>query len=134
MEICNRKCGANEPIGSKTTVELNNYRLRIFTLMINIYEITQKNHDNNWLFEWKENKVLKNATIWKRVFIESFKTDFDYNGRWANFQKHIGTDDANKQSKKPSTQGKRKLPMSSNSSDAKGGLVSMKKKKLQKKS
>ena len=56
MEICNRKCGANDPIGNKTTAELKNYRLRLFTLMINIYEITQKNHVNNWLFEWKKKK------------------------------------------------------------------------------
>ena len=51
MEICNRKCGSNEPIGNKTTDELKDYRLRIFTLMISIYKITQKNHENNWLFE-----------------------------------------------------------------------------------
>ena len=132
--MCSRKCGSNEPIGEKTPEELKNYRLRLFTLMINIYKITQNNHDNNWLFEWKENKVLKNAGIWQKLFIKSFKTDFDYNGRWANFQKHIGTDDANKQSKKPFTTGKRKLPMSSNSSDAKGDLVSMKKKETSEKS
>ena len=59
MEICNRKYGSNEPIGIKTTAELKNYRLPLFTLMINIYEITQKTHENSWLFEWKENKVKK---------------------------------------------------------------------------
>ena len=42
IEICNRKCGANEPIGSKTTDELNNYRLRIFTLMITFTKLHKR--------------------------------------------------------------------------------------------
>ena len=75
------------------------------------------------------NKVLKNATIWKRVFIESFKTDFDYNGRWAKFQRRIGTYDAKKQPKMHLLKGKRKLPSSRSSRDVKGGIVTMKKKK-----
>ena len=69
----------------------------------------------------------ENAGIWQRLFIKSFGTDFDYNGRWAKFQKHIGTNGAKKQSKKPLSKGKRKLPCSR---DVKGGIVAMKKNKV----
>ena len=80
MEICNWTCGGNEQIGYRTIDELKNHRLRIFTVIINIYELTQKNHENNWLFEWKENNVQNNAGAWRRLFISSIGTDFDYNG------------------------------------------------------
>ena len=75
MEMCNRKCGGNEQIGCRTIEELRKYRLRIFTLIINIYELTQKNHENNWLFEWKEHNVRNIAGACRRLFISSIGTE-----------------------------------------------------------
>ena len=69
---------------------------------------------------------MNNAVLWRRLFIQSFGTDFDFNGRWEKLPRQIGTDDAKSQSKKPLSKGKRKLP----SRDYKGGLVEMKKKKV----
>ena len=77
----------------------------------------------------RKKKVKKNTKIWRKLFIKSFETDFDYNGRWAKFQRRIGTYDAKKQPKMHLLKGKRKLPCSRSSRDVKGGIVTRKMKK-----
>ena len=114
MEMCNRKCGRIEPVGAKTVQQLKEYRLRLFTLMINLYKITQVDNANRWLFEWRQEKVLKNKALWKKVFLQSFETDFDYNLRWQQFNKSLVSDDDNVSSNKSAatdtTTNKRLLP------------------------
>ena len=55
----NRESGVNEQISTITIEDLKQYRLRIFNLIMHIYSLTQKDNENNWLFEWKEHKVRK---------------------------------------------------------------------------
>ena len=80
--MLNRQSGVVEPIVTRTIEDLKQYRLRIFNLIIHIYSLTQKDNENNWLFEWKEHKVWKNEKALRRIFIKSIGTDFDYNSRW----------------------------------------------------
>ena len=100
MEMCNRKCGCNEAIGDKTIQQLKDYRLRLFTLMINVYKITQMDNANRWLFEWRKEKVLQNQKRWKKLFLQSFEPGFDYNRRWQQFDKSLVSDDDNVTSNK----------------------------------
>ena len=74
MEICNRKCGYNESIGEKSTDQLRDYRLRLFTLMINVYKITQKDNVSKWLFEWRKKSFAKYNTLEKTVHSTKFET------------------------------------------------------------
>ena len=45
MELFNRKKGFNTPIGVKTEDELNDYRLKLFNLLIHIYELHEIDND-----------------------------------------------------------------------------------------
>ena len=100
--------------------------MRIFNLIINIYSITQKDNENNWLFEWKEHKVRKCEKTWKRIFIASLGTDFDFNKRWLDMPKEIVTGGTSSSAKKATRPAKRKLP---NARDYKGGKKEMDKNK-----
>ena len=89
---------------------------------------------NKWLFEWRKNKVMRNTTLWRKLFIQSFETDFDYNCRWPKFEKSIGSDNDKVKSKKPlAKDAKRKKRGLPNANDVKGGIVETRKKRLIKK-
>ena len=74
--------------------------MRIFNLMIHIYSITQKDTENNWLFEWKEHKVLPYEKAWRTVFIKSIGTDFDFDKRWLDMPQLTDTGVASTSAKK----------------------------------
>lgn len=85
----------------------------MFHLIINIYELTQKDNENDWLFEWKENKVLNIPIRWRIFFMKSLGNDF--NSRWSKTPKKIDS-----LLVIPLKKAKHKLP---NSNDFKGGIV-----------
>ena len=63
MEMCNIGVdGYTDGIDQRSVEDLKGYRLRLFNYLIQIYEVTQVDNENNWLFEWKENKVLNEPT------------------------------------------------------------------------
>ena len=68
--------------------------------MIHIHSIIQKDNENNWLFEWKEHKVLKNEKTWRIIFIKSLGTNFDFNKRWLDMPQLIETGVASTSAKK----------------------------------
>ena len=104
MEMFNRESGVNEPIGTRTLEDLKQHQLRIFNLMIHIYSITQKDNENNWLFEWKEHNGLQNEKSWRTIFIKSLGTNFDFNKRWLDMPQLIETGVASTSAKKELSQ------------------------------
>ena len=126
MEMWNRTSGNKEPIGPRTIDQLKQYRLRLFNLIISIYSITQKDNDNNWLFECKEHKVRSCKKTWRAIFVKSLGKDFDFNKRWLEMPKERVTGGTSSSSKKGTRPPKRKLP---NKRDYKGGKKEMAKNK-----
>ena len=49
MELFNCKDGCTKPVGIKTEMESNDYRLKLFNLLIHIYRLHEM--DNDWLFK-----------------------------------------------------------------------------------
>ena len=56
MELFNCKEGLTKLVGNKTEMELNDYHLKLFNLLIHINESHEI--DNDWLFKRQEHKGL----------------------------------------------------------------------------
>ena len=74
MEIFNRGDEYERPIGERTQQQLKAYRIRLSHLVIKIYELVAP--DNNWLFEWEANKVLKMPSTWRKPLLNHSMMNF----------------------------------------------------------
>ena len=132
MEMCNREDDrCTDVIGERPRSDMEKYRLRLFNCLIRVYEITQVDNENNWLFEWNENNVLNKPKQWKKVFIQSFNSDFDFNSRWLYILKQLLTAPAKNKTKEKSKnisvkKNKKELPLIRN---FKGGQKEMRRSK-----
>ena len=75
MELFNRKEGFNKPIGPKTEKELDDYRLKMFNVLIQIYELHNKTND--WLFKWRDYGGIKNRDVWRGWFSRCSQGRYD---------------------------------------------------------
>lgn len=88
MEMFNCGDGPSSRIRTKIHEELVAYCIRLFYLLIKTYATVCA--DNDWVFEWETNNVMKVPLKWRKVFIASFNDDFDYNSRWfCDVKKHL---------------------------------------------
>ena len=60
MEMFNRTDkGYQSAIGTRTKLELQQFRVKVFQLMISLYELIVE--ENYWLYDWKTNGVVNDA-------------------------------------------------------------------------
>ena len=76
MEMINRKKGYTDAIGKHTHEKLAKFRVDVFQLLVNMYELIAEN--NNQLFEWENNGVVEGKVNWMEIFLSSFNSKFDF--------------------------------------------------------
>jgi len=86
MEMFNRtNKGYQSAIGTRTGVELQQFRVKVFQLMISLYELMVE--ENDWLYEWKSNGAVNDVKKWSNIFTSSIDLEFNFNNRWVLMKK-----------------------------------------------
>ena len=114
MEMFNRtdkgyKCA----IGTRTKLDLQQFRVKVFQLMISLYELMVE--ENYWLYDWRTNSVKNDVEKWRDIFTSSTNEDFNFNNRWILMKQSSLTGSASMSEQPPSstTGTKRKTSTSS---------------------